>query len=319
MKNLINKFRSLSYEDRCVFTVKFSIIFNSIIAVGKFGLAIFKSDVFFFVAGVINVLMMMSKLECYKGIKEKLGGEDFKNKVIALFLGLSGIQYTIYMARLIYADTPLTDYGPFISIMIAFVAFVELGVAIYGCFKAVGKGYYFKNVKLINFCSALTAIVLTEVALMTFATPEQGDTTFISGLFGVVVGAIIMIIAAYILIQPKISILGKERNVYRYVNGNYDGENINIPLTNSKFYAIHYYEGKVENNIVDGVIKKGKSPIKSWNVWILVLVITLSEILIFPYAIGALVKHFKDIHMIDNLDNKMKELGFEKVEEGSYA
>ena len=92
--------------------------------------------------------------------------------------------------------------------MIAFVAIVELGVAIYGCLKAVGKGYYFKNVKLINFCSALTAIVLTEVALMTFATPEQGDTTFISGLFGVVVGVIIIIFAVFILIQPKISILG---------------------------------------------------------------------------------------------------------------
>ena len=42
-------------------------------------------------------------------------------------------------------------------------------------------------------------------------------------------------------------------------------------------------------------------------------VILLSEILIFPYAIGALVFHFKSRNVIVNLDNKMIERGYEKV------
>lgn len=315
---VVTKFRNMSFEERCIVTVKFSIIFNSILALGKFGLAIFNQDVFFFVAGVINIFMMISKLECYSGIK--LNNNQYsKNTLVAIFLGLSGIQYIIYMARLIYGGVPLSDYGPIIGVMIAAVAFTELGIAVFGCFKAIGKGFYFKNVKLINFCSALTAIVLTEIALMTFAPKENTNIEnlnleLISGLFGIIVGVIILLIAIYVLIQPRISILGKERNMYKYVNGYYNNEKISIKLTNSKFYADYYYEAIVVDNKADGMIIKSKNPIKSWNIWILIIVITLSEILIFPYAVGALIRHFKDTKLIKTLDDKMKELGFEKID-----
>ena len=312
---IVKEFKNMSFEERSIFTVKFSIIFNSLVALGKFCLAIFKMDVFFFVAGVINILLMIAKLECYYGVKLNKKEDYSKNTVVAIFLGLSGVQYIIYMARLIYGGVPLSDYGPIIGVMIAAVAFTELGIALFGCFKAIGRGYYFKNIKLINFCSALTAIVLTEIALMTFA--EEGidiNLEFISGLFGVLVGVIILLIAAYVLIQPKISILGKERNVYQYKNGSFEQEKISIKLTNSKFYADYYYEANVSNNIANGMIVKGKNPIKSWDIWILVIVITLSEILIFPYAVGALVRHFNDIKLLKVLDNKMQELGFEKVD-----
>lgn len=308
---LIDKYKSMSYKERCIFTVKFSITLNSILALGKFGLAIYKLDVFFFVAGVVNILLMLAKVHCYSGIKLNKVSDESTNLLVALFLGLAGMQYTVYMSRLIFNDVPLSDYGPVISVLIAFVAFLELGIAIYGCFKASGKGHFFKNVKLINFCSALTAIVLTEVALMTFATTEE-NLELLSGLFGVVVGIIIFLIAVYVLIRPKISILGKERNVYEYINGDFKQEKISIKLTNSKFYADYYYEGNIQDKICDGSIIKGKNPIKTWNIWILVLVITLSEILIFPYAVGALIRHFKEYKMLEDLDSKMKELGFER-------
>ena len=310
---LIDKFKSMSYEERCIFTVKFSITLNSILALGKFGLAIYKLDVFFFVAGVINILLMLAKVQCYSGLRLNKKADDTTNLLVALFLGLSGMQYTVYMSRLIFNDVPLNDYGPIISVLIAAVAFTELGIALYGCFKVAGKGYFLKNVKLINFSSALTAIVLTEVALMTFAETDM-NLELISGLFGVIVGIIIFLIAVYVLIQAKISILGKERNVYKYINGNFKQEKISIKLTNSKFYADYYYEANIVDNMADGMIIKGKNPIKSWNIWILILVITLSEILIFPYAVGALIRHFKEYKMLEDLDNKMKESGFEKVD-----
>lgn len=310
---LIDKFKRMSYEERCIFTVKFSITLNSILALGKFGLAIYKLDVFFFVAGVINILLMLAKVQCYSGLRLNKKADDTTNLLVALFLGLSGMQYTVYMSRLIFNDVPLNDYGPIISVLIAAVAFTELGIALYGCFKVAGKGYFLKNVKLINFSSALTAIVLTEVALMTFAETDM-NLELISGLFGVIVGIIIFLIAVYVLIQAKISILGKERNVYKYINGDFKQEKISIKLTNSKFYADYYYEANIVDNMADGMIIKGTNPIKSWNIWILILVITLSEILIFPYAVGALIRHFKEYKMLEDLDNKMKESGFEKVD-----
>ena len=148
---------------------------------------------------------------------------------------------------------------------------------------------------------------------MTFAETDM-NLELISGLFGVIVGIIIFLIAVYVLIQAKVSILGKERNVYKYTNGDFKQEKISIKLINSKFYADYYYEASIVDNMADGMIIKGTNPIKSWNIWILILVITLSEILIFPYAVGALIRHFKEYKMLEDLDNKMKELGFEKVD-----
>ena len=56
-----------------------------------------------------------------------------------------------------------------------------------------------------------------------------------------------------------------------------------------------------------------KSPIWSWNIYWLSLVILLSEILIFPYAAGALVFHFKCRNIINELDNKMLGKGYKKL------
>ena len=67
-----------------------------------------------------------------------------------------------------------------------------------------------------------------------------------------------------------------------------------IQLTYSKYYANYYYKGVQSGNLVDGRIVKGKTPIWKWNIWLLIIVMILSEILIFPYAIGALVFYFKN-------------------------
>ena len=90
-------------------------------------------------------------------------------------------------------------------------------------------------------------------------------------------------------------------------------DEINIQLTNSKFYGNFNYIGKKEGNIIKGKIIKGKSPIFKWNIYLLILVIVLSEILIFPYAVGAFIFYLKSSKIIDKLDNIMKEKGCIKI------
>ena len=314
IKSLINKYRSFSFEQKTVFTAKFSIFSNAFFAVAKFILAIFNG-VFFFVAGVLNIFMMIAKLECYLGIK-KNNKEDFKqrNFLIGLFLIFAGLQYAIYMSRLIYSDVEVMDYNMIMGISIACISFVELGFAIKGIFNASGKGHYYRNIKLINLASAFTAIVLTEVALMSFASTV--DTRLIDGLFGVVVGFINVLIGIFIIVAPKVSVVDREYNEFKAIDKNaLLKDDIKIKLTNSKFYADFYFEGKIENDYIKGHIVKGKTPIWGWNIYLLILVITLSEILIFPYAIGALVNYFKGNKLFVNLDSKMLELGYKKVKE----
>ena len=54
---------------------------------------------------------------------------------------------------------------------------------------------------------------------------------------------------------------------------------------------------------------------EKWNIWIKILVFTLSEILIFPYAVGALVSYFKNGKLVSHLDKKMAEIGYIKIRE----
>ena len=313
LKNLINTYRIFSFEEKTIFTTKFSIVFNAVLAIAKFILAFFQG-IFFFVAGFINIFVMIAKLECYIGVKEQ-EDKTFEehNFMIGLFLIFAGLQYAIYMGRLIFSDVPTAQYSMFLGIVIACVSFVELGVAIKGCFNSVGKGHYYRNIKIINLASALTAIVLTEIALMSFA--AEGDSRIIDGTFGLAVGAINILLGIFIMVAPKVSILDREHNVYKAIDTSISNQEFKIELTHSKFYGNYYYEGYIKDGIVDGRIKKGKSPIWKWNIWIKILVFTLLEILIFPYAGGALVSYFKNGKLVSNLDKKMEELGYIKIRE----
>lgn len=309
MNKYIEQYKKMSFEEKTIFSTRFSILFNAVLAVGKFIISFFSSF-FMIAASIINVFMMLSKIECYYG--EKAKGKDFihRNRLIGIFVILAGTEYGIYMGRLIYSNVDLMQYDMILGIIIACVSFVELAIAIKGCFNAFGKGHYYRNIKLINLSSALTAMVLTQIAITSFASEE--DTRFISGLFGLCVGIIIILIGCYILIAPKISVVDKLQNNYKSQNETSDSKII-IPLTDSKFYGNYTYVGVVTNNICNGKIEKGKSPIFQWNIYIKILIIVLSEILIFPYAFGALVFHFKSSKIINKLDQTMMEKGYIKI------
>ena len=311
MMRLINNYRSLSFENKTIFMTKFSIMFNGIMAILKI-LFTFYGGVYFFVAGIVNVFIMFAKLECYLGVK-KLNNIDFKerNIKVGVFLLAAGLVYAIYMSRLIFTDVKLMKYDMILGIIIACVAFIEIGIAIKGVFNSIGKGHYYRNIKLINFCTALTAIALTEVALTSFA--SETDTRFMDGLFGMIVGLIMILMGVFVFIAPKVSIIDREHNIYSCEESFDNSQEFAIQLTYSKYYANYYYKGVQNGNLVDGRIVKGKTPIWKWNIWLLIIVMILSEILIFPYAIGALVFYFKNGKLIQHLDNEMLKRGYQKV------
>ena len=314
MKKLIAKIKSFTFEEKSIYSSRLSVITNSIFAIGKIILSFFQG-IFFLVAGIFNIFMAFSKLHCYIGARyPKKGSFKLHNTMIGVFLLLSGLQYGIYMTRLLFTDTPIMEYDMYLGIGVATVSFIELGFAIKGMFNAYGKGHYFRNIKLINLCSTLTAIVTTEIALTSFAT--ETDTRLISGMFGLLVAFIIVLIAIYVLIAPKVSIVDRKENNYILIENEKEinEESIIITLTYSKVISNFYYEGKKEGNKIIGEIKKDKNPLSKWNIWVKILIIVLSEILIFVYAIWALIFHFRCYSLIDKLDSKMLEKGYKKLE-----
>lgn len=311
MRKLINKYRFLDFKEKTVFNTRISIVFNFILGVGKILLSLF-STIFFLISGIINFLIMLSKYECFQGIINPQKKNFFKRtRIISLLLMASGLCYIIYMIRYIFLDIPIFNYGEFIGIIIAFVSFVEMGVAITGIVKAYGKGHYYRNIKIINFCSACTAIVLTEIALTSFVSDD--NLNVINGLVGSFVGVIFILLGWFILIAHKYSLIDREYHTY-YIDS-IENKEINIKLTSSKFYADYYYTGNVVDGKIEGKIIKGKNPIMNYNIYLLIICAILSEILIFPYSIGLLVRYFQTNKMIINLNNKMKEMGFIKINE----
>ena len=150
MKEWLKKYRALSFEDRTIFNTKFSVIFNMIMAYGKILLGFFFGF-FFFIAGMVNMCLGMSKLECYWGIRRTARRSfRYRNRFIGITIIIAGAGYAIYMTRLLLSSAEIMKYNEILAIMIAFVSFVELAIAIKGCFNSYGKGHYYRNIKLIK-------------------------------------------------------------------------------------------------------------------------------------------------------------------------
>ena len=146
MIKIVNYYRSLTFQEKTVFTAKLSILMNLILGIGKTILSFFFG-VFFFVAAIVNYFIMLTKLECYLGIKyPNKKSFEYRNKCIGIFLFIAGLEYAIYMGRMVFTNVSIMDYDMILGIIIACVAFVELAIAIKGCFNSYRKGHYYRNI-----------------------------------------------------------------------------------------------------------------------------------------------------------------------------
>ena len=316
MRDFISKYRSLPYEEKMLYTTVLSMCLNAVLAIGKILFGLFFGFVFC-IAGTFNAFMFLAKHECFLGIKTNKKTFEERNKMISIFLFVASIIYIIYMARLVFFDVKVYDYTMIMGIMIACVSFVELGVAIYGLFRVKKSGHYHRNIKIINLCSALTAIILTQIAILTFTgTP---NVNMLNGFSGMGVGVVALLLAIYIYFAPRVSIIDREHNKYVLVKKennslvDLEKESGVIVLKKDKIHGDYQYCYNVENGVVDGHISKTKWVWYRWNIYIQILVIVLSEILIFVYAITRLIYYFRCLRLIQELDELMIKNGFEKV------
>ncbi len=308
MRDWLQKYRSLSFEQRTMFHARFSILFNLILAGIKLILG-FVINAVFFVTAVVNLFMLLSRWECLQGAtKPQRRTFKFRNNCVGIFLILAGVQYTIYMIFLLFERFEARTYPQYLGILIALVSFVELGVAIKGCFNAYGKGHYYRNIKVTNLCSAFTAIALTTIAITSFVS-QPNEVKNLNGWVGITVGVIIILNGIYVFIAPRISIADRKHNVYK-IEENSDllcETKIKIKLTNSKFYGNYYYIGRNKNKVIEGIVAKDKNPFFQFSLIKKILFLLFSEILLIPYAIGAFIFHIKNSKLIVKLDSIMEQ------------
>lgn len=114
---------------------------------------------------------------------------------------LLGIMY-FFVSSYMYFNGTNTTMHEYITYLVALIAFVSIGTAIYGMIKYKrNTDPIIKAIKITNFANALTSIVLTQVVLLdTFA--DTYDSS-LNGYTGMAVSFVIMFLGLYMILGIK--------------------------------------------------------------------------------------------------------------------
>lgn len=216
MKEIIKNFLALEKKDQLIFFLLCGAINNFFIAVIKFIFSLTIPSLWFFVNagfGFVLSICRFSTIKRYKIIrklKDKKARiiEEYKNyQQNGIMLILLGIMYFFVSSYMYYKGTNTTMHE-YITYLVALIAFYSIGSAIYGMIKYKrNKEPIIKGIKITNFASALTSIVLTQVVLLDTFSSEYDST--INGYTGMGVSLIIIGLGLYMIIGTKKDIKSK--------------------------------------------------------------------------------------------------------------
>lgn len=204
----IKQFFALEKKDQLIFFMQITVIFNFIVAITKFFLSIFIPSLWFGVNAGFGFVLVVSKfltIRKYRKIK-LLQNEYIKRKEEykiylqnGILLILLGIMY-FFVSSYMYFYGTNTNMHEYITYLVALIAFYSIGTAIYGIVKYKRNTEpIVKGIKITNFASALTSIVLTQVVLLdTFS--ENYDSR-INGYTGIGVSFIIILLGLYMILE----------------------------------------------------------------------------------------------------------------------
>ena len=318
MGNLIRKYRELSFEQKTIWKTIIGLCFSATLACGKLIIGLF-TDYNLISIAVYTFGILLAKFECVLGVKTNKMTFKQRNIFTAVFLLLSSVFYIGFMSRMFFIERRIKNNGLTYVVLLAFISFWELGFAIAGLIRTKNKGHYYRNIKIVNFCVALIAILTTQMSILNMES-ETGIVNIANAYSGIGVGIFIALCAVYILIAPKTSIIDREHNkfVLKEVDKNHlldmQSKAVEILLCRSAVYGDYIYKAEIENNTVEGDIVRGKSLWKRMHILCKILCCILSEILLFVWLIGRALLFLRSINLPHRLQKKMQKNGFEPYE-----
>lgn len=177
-----------------------TMVYNFFWAIGKILFGIFKMTYLYVLSGAYTLLLGFSKkifITNHSKTTESINKET-KSLVIGVLILIAGIAFAIYTGFFFIFPKEF-QYGMIWSIAVAACSFVELGIAIFNLFRARRKkDILLESLRCCNFVSAMFAIVITQVAILSFTqTPNSAvynaSTGIVAGVLAVVVGTILII------------------------------------------------------------------------------------------------------------------------------
>ena len=203
MRNIVKAFRRIPEKTRTIGYGLFSLLKNLFYFCFKVIVGIvFKSPLLIAIA-IYNILIGLVKANCSRGLwKNKDDLKDIKTYLLGgVILSLSSMFYIAYTVIQLYHPSN-TKYNLIIAIAIACFACYSMTLSILGLVWAKGKTMLIKEYKFTNFATALTNIVLTQIAILSFTTVQ--DMSVYNSFMGGLVGVVILGFGLYFIINGSI-------------------------------------------------------------------------------------------------------------------
>ena len=205
MKDLIRAFRRIPERNRTIAYGLMSLLVNLCFFAFKIIVGVVYKMPFLIAVAIYNLLIGLVKANCSQGLlKNKDEYKDCKTYVLGgAILVISSVFYILYTANQV--DNPYNrHFNLAIAILIAVFAVYRVSMSIGGLVKIKGKTMLIKEYKLTNFAIALTNVVLTQIAILSYL--EVPNMHYYNSIFGLVIGCIILAFGLYLIINGLIHI-----------------------------------------------------------------------------------------------------------------
>lgn len=310
MIHFIRKYRAMPFEDRLVLRASLGLCFSAALTAGKFVIGIL-TDINLCIIAVYTCAILLAKLQCVRGAKRPTRKGT---ALTAASLFFASVVYSAFMGSFAFVGRAHGDYGIIHAIFLACIAFFELGFAISGIFRTVDRGYAYLNIKIIDFCIALIALLTAQVAILNITSVRNTDVY--NSFAGMGVGIVIAFCALYILIAPKVGLFGKEQQNFLLRDATKNGlidmkkTAVSLMLCRSFVYGSYVYEAAVSGPFVEGRIVRTESLWKRMDLFWKIVCCILSEILVFVWLFGSALLFFRSMNLPKRLQKRMAENGF---------
>ncbi len=316
---LIQRYRALSFEQKIELKTVVGLCGSATLACAKLVIGIF-TDYNLAVIAVYTFALLLAKLQCLLGIRTQKRTFKQRTVLVASFLLAASVLYIAFMSSMFFVERKIKNNGMIYVLILALISFCELGFALAGVLRTKRSHHYYRNIKIINLCMALIAILTTQMAILNMQS-QTGVVSVFNAYTGIGVGCFIALCALFILVAPRASVVGREHNEFVLRNAQLNSlvdmhrPQVQLTLCRSRVYGDYVYRASVVGDRLAGDIERTPSLWRRMHLTLKILCCVLSEILLFVWLGGRLVLFLRSVDLPGRLEKLLLSNGFVRTAE----
>ncbi len=199
-KKLFKKLQNV-YRSKKVFLQYFFVAKDILAVLFKASISIMTLSIFMFANAIYSVGMALARIVAVNMLTQTKEQQVKSYFFVGLIIAASSLCYVIYSIRLFYVpDTAI--FPPVVAITIALYTFVEFGFNCKEIFRQrKGDELEIKAVRAIGLSSTLLCFVLTQTAILSFA--SSGNHSPQNALAGMLFGGAALLVGSYVMVSSR--------------------------------------------------------------------------------------------------------------------